>query len=291
MKSELTPTKTNQSVVVYGTEPILRHPIALFKSMMRDIAASKELAWRLFVRDISAKYRQSILGYVWAFLPPIATTAAFVFLRSSGVFKLGEVEIPYALFLMVGMVLWQTFVDAMRLPLNAITAAKPMLAKINFPREAILLAALGEVLFNFLIRVLLLIVVFAWFQTMPSASAWLFPVGVLGIIVLGFTIGVLITPFGLLYTDVAQGLTLATTFWLFVTPVLYPAAKEGAATILSNWNPVSPIVITARHWLTIGPVDNILPFTIVCSMSVVLLFLGWILYRVAMPHLIARMGG
>lgn len=277
--------------VTYGPEPLLRHPGRLLKEMGSDLLRSRGLAWRLFVRDISARYRQSLLGYVWAFLPPIAATATFVFLRSTGVFELGETALPYAAFALIGMVLWQTFVDAMQVPIRSITTAKPMLAKINFPREAILLAALGEVLFNFLIRALLLIATFLWFQILPPTTAFLFPVGVIAVMTLGFMFGVLLTPLGLLYNDVTQALTLGTTFWLFITPVLYPAPQDGLATLLNNYNPISPLITTSREWLTTGPASQLPLFLGVFGSSVVLLLLGWVLYRLALPHLIARMGG
>ncbi|NNC87300.1 MAG: ABC transporter permease [Akkermansiaceae bacterium] len=291
MKSS-TPTAPDAGPVVrYGPDPLLRRPGALLREMATDLLRSRELAWRLFVRDVSARYRQSILGYVWAFLPPIAATATFVFLRSTGVFSMGETAIPYAAFALIGMVLWQTFVDAMQYPLRSLTAAKPMLTKINFPREAILLAALGEVLFNFIIRLVLLVAVFLWFQISPPATAWLFPFGVVAIIALGYMIGILLAPLGMLYQDVGQGLTLLTTFWLFVTPVLYPAPQAGLATVLNHWNPVSPLVTTSRDWLTTGPSEHLGGFLGVFGVTVVLLLAGWTLYRLALPHLIARMGG
>lgn len=258
--------------------------------MRRDLLRSRGLAWRLFVRDISARYRQSILGYVWAFLPPIVATATFVFLRSSGVFASGEVTIPYVAFALIGMVLWQTFVDGLQFPIRAMTAAKPMLTKINFPREALLVAALGEVVFNFLIRALLLLVVLLWYRISPPTTALLFPVAVVAIMLLGFMIGVLLVPLGLLYRDVDQALTLGTTFWLLITPVLYPAPTKGFATLLNNWNPVSPLVITAREWLTEGSASNLPLFLGVLTGTLVLLLAGWVLYRLALPHLIARMG-
>lgn len=58
--------------VVYTPESQLRRPRDLVQSMWQDLLASRELAWRLMVRDISAQYRQSFLGIFWAFLPPIA---------------------------------------------------------------------------------------------------------------------------------------------------------------------------------------------------------------------------
>jgi lipopolysaccharide transport system permease protein len=70
-----------QPVAVYTRASKLRDPAQLFQAMLRDLALSRELAWRLFVRNISSRYRQTILGYAWAIVTPIATTSVFVFLQ------------------------------------------------------------------------------------------------------------------------------------------------------------------------------------------------------------------
>jgi lipopolysaccharide transport system permease protein len=62
----------------------------LLRSMGSDLLAARELAWRLLVRNISAQYRQSVLGYAWAFLPPLFTTAIWVFLQSQRVLGVGD---------------------------------------------------------------------------------------------------------------------------------------------------------------------------------------------------------
>ena len=90
--------------VEYSAESALRHPGALAAAMWRDLKSSRELAWRLLVRNISAQYRQSIFGYLWAFLPPIATTATFLFLNAQGIMKVGETGIPYPAYVLVGSV-------------------------------------------------------------------------------------------------------------------------------------------------------------------------------------------
>lgn len=61
---------------LYTAKSEIRHPLQLFQLMGRDLLASRELAWRLFVRDIKAQYRQSILGILWAFFPPTITSIA-----------------------------------------------------------------------------------------------------------------------------------------------------------------------------------------------------------------------
>ncbi|MCK4944376.1 MAG: ABC transporter permease, partial [Candidatus Aminicenantes bacterium] len=67
------------SEVVYTPASQLAHPMRLVKTMWSDLMASRGLAWRLLIRDISAQYRQTILGYLWAFIPPIFTTLIFVY--------------------------------------------------------------------------------------------------------------------------------------------------------------------------------------------------------------------
>lgn len=104
-------------VRVYSPEPALKHPGQFFRDMFKDIAASGELALALAKRDISAQYRQSMLGYVWAFLPVLGTTFVFLFLRSGGAFETGDSGIAYPVYVFVGTTLWQLFVDAVNGPL------------------------------------------------------------------------------------------------------------------------------------------------------------------------------
>ena len=71
--------------ITYTPESRLRHPFRLIRTMFIDLWRSRELAWRLLVRDISAQYRQTLLGLFWAFLPLIATTGVFVMLNKGKV--------------------------------------------------------------------------------------------------------------------------------------------------------------------------------------------------------------
>src|SRR5262249_38339429 len=200
---KMVPTES-RSITVYSPESPLRNPSRLLREMFCDLLASMELGWRLFVRDTSAQYRQTILGYVWAIIPPLVASLPFVFLNSQGVVSMGETAIPYAAYAMIGTIIWQVFVDALSTPLKTVSASKAMLSRINFPREALLLAGLGMVIFNVLIRFVLLLGVFVWFRIMPPPTALLFPLGVAALTMVGFMVGVLLTPLGLLYTDVQQ---------------------------------------------------------------------------------------
>src|SRR6056297_2589212 len=237
-------------VRVYSPQPAIQHPVVLIRDLWADVMAGRELAWRLFTRDLKAQYRQTYFGYIWAFLPPLVASATFIFLQSQGITNIEGTGIPYAAFAMMGTLLWQTFVESIQSPLTAIQNAKPMLAKINFPREAILMAGMYMVVFNFLIRLVLLAAVMAVWQVVPSGTLLLFPLAMLGLLLAGFCVGLAMVPIGGLYGDVQKAIPILAGFWMLLTPVVYPARSEGLAGILAVWNPVAPLITTARNTLT-----------------------------------------
>ncbi len=259
--------------------------------MFRDLLASRELAWRLFVRDLNAQYRQTFLGYLWAFLPPLVASMTFIFLNSQGIVKIETPGIPYPAFAMMGTLLWQVFVDSIQSPAQSVGAAKAMLTKINFPREAVLLGGFYMVLFNFFIRLLLVAEVMIWWHVVPATTVLMFPVAMAALFVCGYAIGLAITPLSALYGDVTRGIPIIAQFWMLLTPVVYPPRTTGLAGWLATWNPVSPLITTAREALT-GQDLSLLPsFIIIFALAVLAVFLGLIGFRLAMPILIERMGG
>ncbi len=276
---------------VYSPEPLLQHPAKMLGAIVGDIWSGRELAWRLFMRDLKAQYRQTVLGYVWAFLPPLVGAATFIFLQSQGITQIQNTGIAYPAFAMMGTLLWQMFVDAIQSPISSFNGARAMLVKINFPREAVLLGGFYMVLFNLGIRLILLVAVMLWWSVPVDSGVLFFPVAAAGLLAAGYCLGLLLVPISSLYGDVGRVLPIVTSFWMLLTPVVYPPKSEGLAGWLATWNPVSPLIVTARETLTAQPFTMLLPFALVFAASLLLLFLGFVGFRIAMPHLIVRMGG
>jgi len=276
---------------VYTPEPLLRHPVVMLREIATDICAGRELAWRLFLRDLRAGYRQTLLGYVWAFLPPLVAAATFIFLQSQGITRIEVVGIPYAAFALMGTLLWQIFVDALTSPSASLGAAKAMLVKINFPREAVLIGGLYMVIFNALIRMFLIAAVMILWRIPVGPTLAFLPVALLGLLAAGFAIGLIITPVSALYGDAARAIPIVAGFWMLLTPVVYPPQISGFAGWLATWNPVSPLIITARECLAGQALTVLGPFFVVTAGSLLVILVGLIGFRVAMPHLIERMGG
>jgi lipopolysaccharide transport system permease protein len=166
-----------------------------------------------------------------------------------------------------------------------------MLAKINFPREAILLGGLYMVIFNFFVRLFLVVAVMIFWQVPIDSSVLFFPFAMSALLLTGFAIGLALTPLAGLYGDIGRGIPIIAQFWMLLTPVVYPARTEGLAGWLATWNPISPLITTARECLTAQPLTLLPAFCIVTACAAVATFLGLVLFRLAMPHLIVRMGG
>lgn len=284
------PAPDELPVKVYSPESSATHPARLVGELFRDVLTGRELAWRLAVRDISAQYRQAALGLFWALILPLANTVTWIFLNGSGIVTVGETPLPYAVYVFTGTMLWAIFMDALNAPLQQATAAKAMLAKINFPREALVLSGILQTLFNGAIKVGLLLVALLILGVWPDWRLLLFPLAVLSLILTGTALGLLLTPIGMLYTDIGKGLPLVLQFLMYVTPVVFPMPTSGIAATIFAWNPLTPLILTARDWLTGFPAEHLASFLLVNAVVLVLLLLVGVVFRLAMPMLIERMG-
>ncbi|MCT7969415.1 ABC transporter permease [Laspinema sp. D1] len=274
--------------IIYTPQSELRHPKRMFRQMWRDLLAARSLAWRLMIRDISAQYRQSFLGIAWAFIPPIAMAVGFTLAGNARAISIGETDIPYPAYVMFSTALWQTFVESLQGPVQASTDAKPMLARVKFPREALILAKLGEVGFNFGIKMILICALFLIFRVPVSWTIILAPVALIHLILLGTFFGILLAPLGLLYKDVSKGLTMLTGLWLFITPVVYPVPNEGTFATIVKLNPVTPLLVTTRELATTGILSQQTGFWVASLFTLLGLVVTWVGFRIALPFAIER---
>jgi lipopolysaccharide transport system permease protein len=276
-------------VTVYTPESSLAHPARMLRDMVRDLRASRELSWRLALRDIRAQYRQTLLGFLWVLIFPAANTATWVFLGTTGVISFGHTTLPYPAFVFIGTMLWAILTDAVNAPLQGAVAAQGMLTRINFPREAIVLSGLYQTLFNAAIKLLLLLLLLPLFGVPHGWSLLLVPLGIASIVLVGTALGLLVTPLGLLYSDVGKGLPILMQFMMYLTPVIFEAPRSGIAATAIALNPLAPIITTTRAWLGGTTPESLAYFLGVNAFALLLLVVVWAVYRLAMPILIERM--
>jgi lipopolysaccharide transport system permease protein len=110
------------------------------------------------------------------------------------------------------------------------------------------------------------------------------------LIIAGFSLGLLLVPIGSLYTDVQNAVSLGIGFLMYTAPIVYPPPTEGLIAKLIYWNPLTPLVMLSRDWITSGSFDFALPATMIALLALGLAFFAAIILRVVMPHLVVRMG-
>jgi lipopolysaccharide transport system permease protein len=275
---------------VYSPAPALRTPGALLRDMVHDLRLSVGLAWQLAARDLRSQYRQSLLGYLWAVLPPLLVAVSFVALRAGGVFSADTIAVPYGAYVITGMLLWHIFADAVLAPLRLVTASREMLVRVNFPREAIVLAGALTTLFGALVRLAIIVPVLLYYQIVPGPVIAFAPVAVLSLILAGTCVGLLVTPVGVLYRDVEKVLPSVLMLWMLLTPVAYPIAAPGGEPAWLTLNLAAPLIEAGRSAIVGGAP---IPWAAVAAINggvIIALLAGWLLLRLAAPHLVARLG-
>ena len=259
--------------------------------MWEEIYASRHVIAQVFIRDLKAAYRKSYLGYLWAVIPGLTTTAIWMFLNSQNIIQVAETPIPYPLYVLIGSTLWMFFTSAVQSPLGSFQGGSGVFMKLKVSPFAFILAGLGGLLFDLLLKLALLAPVCVWFGIAPPWQAiYLFPFGVLGILVLGLAIGIILIPLGSLYGDVSRFVSFSLGFLMYLTPVVYPVPKEGWASTLVHLNPATYLLGATRDWLSFGESTYSPQFMVLLGVSVILTLLGLIILKIVMPHLVARMG-
>jgi lipopolysaccharide transport system permease protein len=124
----------------------------------------------------------------------------------------------------------------------------------------------------------------------PTIQFLFLPIAFAGIVLFGFSIGMLITPIGMLYTDVGRAIPMLMQFLMYLSPVVYTVSGDGLLANLVKINPLTALITTGRSALTGLPFESLTYFGILCGIMSVLFFAGWFFYRFSIPIIVERNG-
>ena len=260
-------------------------------AIVKEFPVAHALGYRFAQRNIRARYRQSLLGIVWALIPPLATAAIWIFLNQKNIVTLDYTGHSYALFVITGTMLWSVFSTAVTMPIQSMQANAPILVKVNFPREALVITAFYEILFTSIISLAIILAEIIFFQIPITVYTLLFFPAVFVLILLGMCFGLFLLPFAILYKDIQFALPTFLQIAMYATPVVYATSDFSGVFKLFELNPVSPVLVSAREWLLgLQSTEGLLTLGIIGVVAIVILTAGFILQRIAMEILIERMG-
>ncbi|MFV5703586.1 ABC transporter permease [Flavobacterium sp. XS2P12] len=256
---------------------------------VKGYKSSFYLANQLAKRDIKSQHRQSILGIFWVVLPVVMNAMVWIFLQSTGTIQLTPTTIPYPLFALVGTTIWSILGECLNMPMNTINANKGIITKINFEKEALITLGFLKLCFNLLIKLGMIVFFILYFQVVPSGSILLFFPFLFLMILLFTSIGIIISPIGILYNDISRFIPLGLQLLMYITPVLYVVPKSGFMQKVMSLNPLSYVITDIRNSLTGMPVENDFFWLIAVLVTIVLCLIAMVVYRVSMPIITERM--
>jgi lipopolysaccharide transport system permease protein len=278
----------NLEIRTYQKENTIK-PAQLLKESLKAIYDSRFLSRQLATRDIKAQYRQSYFGILWAFITPLTTAFVWIFLNQSGIIQLTDTGVPYPVYAFTGTIIWSIIIDAINAPMQSTNGARAILTKINFPKEALIVSGIYKLLFNSLIKIVLIIVFLVIYGVPFQSLLFLFPLALIGIIFFGTTIGLLLTPIGLLYNDVGKFIGLGMRFMMYAAPVVYMIPSTGFMKTVMEWNPFTPLVTITRGLLIGSPMPYLDYYMWILIICIPLFFVVLVIYRISIPVIAERL--
>ncbi len=215
----------------------------------REVAVYRELLGFLIWRDIKIRYRQTLLGGLWAVLQPLIAMLifTFVFNRLAGVKSDGP---PYPLFAFAGLTPWMFFSNSVSQSSNSLVGNQQLVSKVYFPRIFIPLGAVGALLLDLVFSLALLGVLMLHYHWPLTLTVLELPVFILGAVLFASGAGLILSALNVSFRDIKYAVPFLIQMGIFVTPVIYPIRYvPGRWQLVMGLNPMAGVVIGFRHAL------------------------------------------
>jgi lipopolysaccharide transport system permease protein len=205
-------------------EMLITPPSGLGSIDFKELWAYRELLGFLVWRDVSVRYKQSILGILWALLTPVTTMLIFTVIFGR-IAKIPTDGIPYPIFSYAGLLPWLFFSQSLQKATMSMVAERNLLTKIYFPRLIVPMAATLAPLVDLLIASSVLFAMMFYYQITPTPhSLYLLPLCVIWAWVTAVGVGAWLSAFNVYFRDVGQMIPFIIQVWLYASPVVYPAS-------------------------------------------------------------------
>jgi ABC-type polysaccharide/polyol phosphate export permease len=249
---------------------------SLFKEI-KGVYKWRELLWQMVGREIKARYKQSVLGYFWVILNPLAQmlvmSFAFSIIMRIPTFSSGH--IPYSIFLFVALLPWTLFSNSLSSAAGSLVSSSSLITKIYFPRTILVISTIIAKVIDFFFALSILVVyMIAYHMPITLNILWIIPIFIIQQI---FTLGLsfFFAAANLLYRDIQYLLSMILLLWMYVTPVIYSADMIPAKyKILFQLNPMAVIINAYRQVILAGGPPKYSSLIVATVLSLVILLLG-----------------
>ncbi len=246
---------------------------------LRDLWRYRELVYFLTWRNLKVRYKQTLLGVSWAVLEPFLTMVVFTIFFGN-LAKVGSDGLPYPVWSYAGLLPWGLFSKALSDASRSLVANNHMITKIYFPRLILPLSSILSGLVDFAISFVVLLGMMVFYKIYPTPAVWALPLLILLALVTALGVGLWLSALNVMYRDVGYIIPFLTQFWMFITPVVYPASL-----LPEKWrlvyalNPMTGVVEGFR-WALLGTQTDSGPMLAISAViSLIILVSGLFYFR------------
>ncbi len=240
---------------------------------LRELFQYRELAFLLAWRDVKVRYKQTVLGGLWAILQPVITMLVFS-LFFGRLAKVPSDGVPYPLFAYAALVPWTLFSTGLSQSSNSLVNGANLLRKVYFPRLVMPLASVLAGVVDFTLAFSVLLVMMLVYGFVPTSAILIIPGLVLLVLTTSLGAGLWLAAFNVRFRDVRYVIPFLIEIWLLATPIAYPSSLLAA-----HWRPVYALnpmvgVVEGFRWALLG--TNTAPglMVLVSSVAAVLLLVS-----------------
>ena len=279
----------HETITTYEPDNSLKKGyLSIFIEIFNELKKNRWLTYQLFKRDFLAAYKQSLMGIFWALILPLISVGAFIILNRSGIFSIGDIKAPYPIYAILGMAFWQLFSGGLLASSNSLVAAGTMLTKINFSRKSLVIASMGRPFVSFLVQLVLVVFLFAYYRFMPSMSIFLLPLIIIPIILLTLGVGLILSLVNGVVRDIGNILGVLLTFLMFLTPVLYAKPTIGILADATNYNPLYYLVSAPRDFILTGRIPELGGFFMTIIISIIAFIVCLVIFHLTETRVAER---
>jgi len=246
---------------------------------LRELWEYRELLYFLAWRDVSVRYKQTVLGAAWAIIQPFFTMIVFSIFFG----RLAEIPsdgVPYPVFSYTALLPWQYFSTAMTNSSNSLVGSANLLSKVYFPRLVIPIASILPAVVDFVIAFVVLLGLMLFYGIMPTWNVIWLPLFLLLALVTALGVGLWLSAMNVQYRDIRYTVPFLIQFWMFASPVAYPSSM-----VPERWRALYALnpmvgVIEGFRWALLGTDTAPGPLVAVSAvMALVLLVSGAFYFR------------
>lgn len=231
------------------------------------------LAWR----DIQVRYKQTVIGVVWAVLQPLLTMLIFTLIFGR-LAKIPSDGLPYAVFTLAALVPWSFFSNGLIHTANSVVDNAHLITKVYFPRLVVPIASMLSRLIDFLLAFIVLIGVLLVYGISPTLRTLALPLFVVLALITALGIGLWFSALNVRFRDVKYVVPFLSQLWLFATPIAYPSSM-----LPESWRAVYAInpmvgVVEGFRWSLLGTETAPGAMIFVSTVAALIILIGGVFY-------------